>query len=187
MRADESDAQLHERLLAGDGDALAEVYDRYSALVYGVAVRVTGDRAAAEDLTQDVFVRFWERPGTYRPDRGSLRSWICMVARNRALDWIRREGVRARYQLAAVAEQCEQAWVDEGRAWWHEEVAAVRAAVGALPEPQREAVKLAYYGGRSYREVAGDLRIPEGTAKSRLRAALATIADRLSADGIIER
>lgn len=187
MRAGSSDVRLHERLRAGDDDALAEVYDRCSPLVYAVAVRITGNRTAAEILTQDVFVRLWERPEEYRPDRGSLLSWLCMAARRRALEWTRPDRVGAEAEAAGTTEQGERAWVDEARTWPEPEAGAVRAVVQALPEPQREAVLLAYYGGRSYREVAGELRISEATAKSHLRAALARIADSLAAGGITER
>ena len=185
MRGGNSDVQLHERLRAGDDDALAEVYDRCSPLVYAVAVRITGNRTAAEVLTQDVFVRLWERPEAYRPERGSLLSWLCMAARSRALDWTRRDRVGTQGQADVSAEQ--GAWVDEARGWPEPEVGAVRAVIRALPEPQREAVLLAYYSGCTYREVAGRLGIPEGAARSHLRAALARIADSLAAGGITER
>jgi RNA polymerase sigma factor (sigma-70 family) len=183
---DQSDAQFHERLVAGDDDALAEVYDLWSPLVHTVALRVTGDRAAAEDVTQDVFVHLWERPEKYDPQRGALRSWLCMLARSRALDSNRRRQVRARYHATAGAMVTDQAKVDDAITW-EAEVKVVRSAVETLPEPQRAALLLAYYQGHTYREVARELEIPEGTAKSRMRVALATVAKRLTAEGIIER
>jgi RNA polymerase sigma-70 factor (ECF subfamily) len=189
VRRDEADVQLHDRLLAGDDDALAEAYDRWSALVHTLAVRITDDHGAAEEVTQDVFVQLWERPETYDPARGALRSWLCMLARGRAIDWIRRQRTRLRYHASAAIVIEERSAADdvEETVTWETEAKAVRSAVHALPEPQRAAVLLAYYHGRSYREVARDLDIPEGTAKSRLRVALATLAERLTADGIVER
>jgi RNA polymerase sigma-70 factor (ECF subfamily) len=180
------DARLHERLVAGDDDALAEAYDNWSALVYSLAVRLTADHAAAQDITQDVFVRLWERPEVYDPARGTLRTWLCMTARSRAVDWIRRREARARYQAAAADQPHDYAPVDE-TVVWQTEAKAVREAVQALPATQREALMLAYYHGHTYREVATRLAIPEGTAKSRLRAALHSLADHLAAEGILER
>jgi RNA polymerase sigma-70 factor (ECF subfamily) len=181
-----TDVRLHERLLTGDDDALAEAYDCWGALVYSLAVRLTADHAAAEDITQDVFVRLWERPEAYDPQRGTLRTWLCMTARGRAVDWIRRREARTRYQAAAAAQTLDDAAVDE-MVMWQTEAKAVRQAVQALPAMQREALLLAYYHGHTYREVASQLSIPEGTAKSRLRAALHSLADRLASEGILER
>jgi RNA polymerase sigma-70 factor (ECF subfamily) len=185
MPASETDVRLHERLVAGDDDALAEIYDSWSALVFSIAARITGDRAAAEDVTQEVFVRLWERPQAYDPGRGTLRTWLCVAARSRALDWIRRSQTRSRYQAAAGAIAQTPPEVDDG-VILQVEVKAVREAVQALPEHQRSAVMLAFYHQRTYREVARELDIPEGTAKSRLRLGLASLASRLAAEGIID-
>jgi RNA polymerase sigma-70 factor (ECF subfamily) len=186
---DESDARLRERLVAGDGDALAEVYDRWSGLIHTLAMRITDDAAAAEDITQDVFVGLWQRPEAYDPERGTLRTWLCMLARSRALDWTRRREARARYHaVAGATAAAAPAFADIDEAViWHTETKVVREAVQALPDLQRQAVHLAYYRGHTYRQVALALNIPEGTAKSRLRLALANIAERLAAEGILER
>jgi RNA polymerase sigma factor (sigma-70 family) len=183
-RAD--DVRLRERLLAGDDDALAEAYDRWSALVYSLAMRITADHAAAEDVTQDVFVHLWQHPDRYDPHRGALRGWLCLLARSRALDWLRRRRAQDRCHTAAAAIAPAPAGVDDG-ILWQTEAKVIREAVASLPEGQREAVLLAYYRGRTYREVARDLDIPEGTAKWRLRAALSRLADCLAAEDILER
>jgi RNA polymerase sigma factor (sigma-70 family) len=184
------DVQLHERLVAGDEAALAEAYNEFSTLVHTLAARITSDHDAAQDVTQEVFVHLWERPDAYDPQRGALRTWLCLLARRRALDLSRRRQARARYQsTAATAELATHrghADVDEALTW-ETEAKAVREAVRALPDAQREAVLLAYFEGHTYREVARELRIPEGTAKSRLRVALANVADRLADEGILER
>ncbi len=185
MPAPETDVRLHERLIGGDDDALAEVYDSWSALVYSIAARITGDFAAADDVTQEVFVRLWERPQAYDPRRGTLRTWLCVASRSRALDWIRRSQARSRYQTAAGAIADAQTEVDDG-VMLQTEIKAVREAVQSLPEHQRSAVLLAFYHQRTYRQVAKELDIPEGTAKSRLRLGLATLASRLAAEGIID-
>jgi RNA polymerase sigma factor (sigma-70 family) len=186
VRLDDADVRLRERLVAGDEDALAEAYDQWAALVYSLAVRITNDHATAEDVTQDVFVRLWEQPQKFDPARGGLRTWLCMLARGRALDAVRRDSARARYHAMSAAQPHVSADVDEGIIW-ETEAKIVREAVRALPEAQRVVVDLAYRHGRTYREVARELNIPEGTAKSRLRSALAALANRLEAEGIIDR
>jgi RNA polymerase sigma-70 factor (ECF subfamily) len=185
VRPDCDDARLRDRLIAGDDDALAETYDRWSALIHTVAARITDDHAAADDLTQEVFLHLWQSAQAYDPARGTLRAWLCMLARSRALDWIRRREARTRYHAAAPAVG-DAGDVDDA-VIWRTETKVVREAVQALPEAQRSAVLLAYYRGHTYRQVARELNIPEGTAKARLRVALAAIANRLYAEGIAER
>src|SRR5215510_16530104 len=87
---------VRERLVAGDDAALGEVYDQFSSLVYGLALRVIGDARAAEDVSQDVFVWLWERPAAFDPERGSLRSWLGTLTHRRAVDYVRREEARRR-------------------------------------------------------------------------------------------
>jgi RNA polymerase sigma factor (sigma-70 family) len=171
------------QLVAGDQTALAGLYDRYSALVYGVAARVTGDRTAAEEITQDVFTYIWENPGVFDPDRGSLRSWFCMLAHRRAVDRIRRERVRSRGDLRSAQSGPPSPDV-EGDAISAAFAGRIRSAVADLPAAQRAAITLAYFDGLSYREVAQALDIPEGTAKSRMRLGLRRLADVLRAEGI---
>jgi RNA polymerase sigma-70 factor (ECF subfamily) len=184
---EEADARLRERLIDGDDDALAEAYDRWSGLVHNLAARITCEPAAAEDITQEVFLHLWLRPDSFEPARGSLRSWLCVLARSRALDWVRRRAARARYQLAAANRGAvAQPELDDALIW-QSETTTVRDAVRLLPADQRDAIELAYYQGYTYREVAAKLGIPEGTAKSRLRLALAAIANRLVAEGIADR
>jgi RNA polymerase sigma-70 factor, ECF subfamily len=185
MAADPTDVRLRERLVAGDDSALAEAYDRWAILVRTVASRILNDEAAADDITQDVFVRLWECPHEFDPARAALRTWLCIVARSRALDLVRRRMVRDRHVAAAWADR-EHSDVDDALIW-NTETKVVRDAVRSLPDAQRTAVLLAYYEGLTYREVARRLDIPEGTAKSRLRVALAALADRLDAEGILER
>jgi RNA polymerase sigma-70 factor (ECF subfamily) len=184
MPAELGDAGLRERLVAGDDDALAEAYDRWSSLVHTLAVRITADHAAADDITQDVFVYLWQCPHAYDPVRGTLRGWLCLLARRRALDWARRRQVRDRYAATVPGESAGPEVEDV--VLWRAETKVVREAVRALPGPQRDAVLLAYYRGFTYRQVATELSIPEGTAKSRLRLALANLAERLDAEGLTD-
>jgi RNA polymerase sigma-70 factor (ECF subfamily) len=176
------DALLAARLAAGDDHALAEVFDRLAPSVYGGALRVLGNSTAAQDVVQEVFVELWRHPDRYDPAAGTLRTYLMVLARHRAVDVVRSELRRVArqersYRLAPAAPD-ESACAEVMAA---ETASLVRAAVRLLPENQREVVELAYFKGMTFREVAVAVGIPEGTAKSRLRLALAkleTLLDR---------
>ncbi|HEV7523853.1 MAG TPA: sigma-70 family RNA polymerase sigma factor [Acidimicrobiia bacterium] len=174
------------RLVARDPGALTEMYDQFGSYVFGLAARVIGERRAAEDVTQDVFLSLWERPDAFDPERGRLRTFVGTLAHRRAIDLIRREEARRRRTARDAATVLPIPDVDELAIAI---VAAenVRAEVGRLPEEQREAIELAYFGGRTYRQVARELGIPEGTAKSRMRLGLRRISDALTAKGVEHR
>lgn len=176
------EADVCERVVAGDDAALREVYDQYASFVYGLAVRVIGDHRAAEDVSQDVFVSFWERPAAFDPARGSLRTWLGTLTHRRAVDHVRREEARRRRAEREASRAITAPDVEE-MATALLTAERVRAALELLPEEQRRAVHLAYFGGKTYRQVAETLGIPEGTAKSRLRLALRRIAATLEAQG----
>ena len=171
-----TDAFLASRLAAGDDLALAEAFDHYGRAVYSAALRVVGDGASAQDVVQDVFVELWSHPGRYDPAAGSLRTYLIVLARHRAVDLVRSE-------LRRIARQERHHRLTPGP---HPEApadqvlaaamaAAIRDAVQTLPDGQRRVVELAYFEGLTYREVALAAGIPEGTAKSRLRLALAKL------------
>jgi RNA polymerase sigma-70 factor (ECF subfamily) len=177
-----SDALVAARLAAGDERALGEVFDRLAPAVYGAALRVLGDQAAAQDVVQDVFVELWSRPGRYDPAVGTLHAYLVVLARHRAVDLVRSELRRVArqergYRLAPgqpAPAACELVMASQA-------AAAVRAAIALLPDGQRVIVELAYFRGLTCREAAQAAGIPEGTAKSRLRLALArleTVLDR---------
>jgi RNA polymerase sigma factor (sigma-70 family) len=176
------ETDVRDRVVAGDDAALREVYDQYASFVYGLAARVIGDPRAAEDVSQDVFVCFWERPGAFDPARGSLRTWLGTLTHRRAVDHVRREEARRRRTEREAARAVPAPDVEE-MATALLTAERVRAAVDVLPEEHRRAVQLAFFGGKTYRQVAETLGIPEGTAKSRLRLALRRIADALEAEG----
>jgi RNA polymerase sigma factor (sigma-70 family) len=176
------DKEVCERLVAGDEAALGELYDELSPLVYGLAVRVTRDWAAAQDITQEVFVRVWRDPQAFDPARGSWRRWLATMTHRRAVDWVRRSAVRHRRTADAappIATPDPEETAVAGSV-----AKSVQAAVDDLPAPQREAIRLAYFDGQTYRQVAETLGIPEGTAKSRLWTGLRGLAARLEAEGI---
>jgi len=171
-----TDALLGARLAAGDDHALAEVFDGLAAAVYGAALRVLGDCAAAEDVVQDVFVELWTRPGRFDPGAGSLRTYLTVLARHRAVDLLRSELRRLARQERHHRLSPGQRQESPGESVAAAETAGmVRQALRALPDGQRQVVELAYFQGLSFREVAVVAGIPEGTAKSRLRLALAKL------------
>jgi len=175
-----TDALLAARLAAGDDHALTEVFDRLASAVYAAALGVLGEGGAAQDVVQDVFVELWSHPGRYDPAAGKLRTYLIVLARGRAVDMVRSELRRIARQERhhrLVPGPWQPSPCDEVTA--AEAVGAVRAAVRAavrlLPDAQRQVVELAYFEGLSHREVALAAGIPEGTAKSRLRLALAKL------------
>jgi RNA polymerase sigma-70 factor, ECF subfamily len=171
---------LAARLAAGDDHALAEVFDALAQGVYGSALRVLGDNSAAQDVVQDVFVELWRRPGRYDPAVGTLRTYLTVLARHRAVDLVRSELRRVArqersYRLTPVPPEVSAG--DEVLA--AETAGLVRSAVQSLPASQRQVVELAYFEGLTCREVAHAVGIPEGTAKSRLRLAMAKLEEML--------
>lgn len=174
----DADVRLRQRLAAGDDGALGDAYDLCSSLVYGLALRVTRSREAAEEVTQDVFVHLWEHPYAFDPGRGSLRTWLATLAHRRAVDWVRREE-RHRRLLDAVGHTDPVAPIID-LIIADETGARVQRAVAALPQGLREAIELSYYRGRTYRQAAIELGLPEGTVKSRIRSGLRYIAAALA-------
>jgi RNA polymerase sigma-70 factor (ECF subfamily) len=172
-----TDASLMARIAVGDDRALRLIYERYSPLVYGLARRVTASTAHAEEITQEVFVYMWQNPDRFDPDRGTLRAFLGALTHRRAVDEVRRNSRRTaredRVGNDATNLDAPEIGADVERSQTAERV---RAAVSSLPDQQREAVLLAYFGGCTFREVAARLGIPEGTAKSRLRLGLGKLA-----------
>jgi RNA polymerase sigma-70 factor (ECF subfamily) len=171
---DHSDSDLVERLLARDERALQDVIETHSAAVYGMARRVLGDSALADEVAQDTFMAVWRRPGAFDPSRGNLRTFVLGVAHNKAVDLVRKEQRLSRARDVLIQEAGNQSEVPA-----HDESIARRdemtTALAHLSGVQKEALVLAYFGGRTYREVAEELGIPEGTAKTRLRDGLANL------------
>ena len=171
-----SDALLAARLTAGDEGALADAFDRLAPSVYGGALRVLGNGSAAQDVVQDVFVELWSHPDRYDPAAGSLRTYMTVLARHRAVDLLRSELRRvARQERHYRLTPADPAGSASDEVLAAETASAVRAAVQLLPDGQRQVVELAYFEGMTCREVASAMGIPEGTAKSRLRLAMAKL------------
>lgn len=155
---------------------LAELYDLHSPVVFGLARRVTGSREAAEEITQDVFLRLWRDDSTFDPERGSVRSWLCMVAHGLAVTWVRRE-VSQRERLLRTRSAEVSGWnLEESPVEADFEMRSAadgaRASLMELTPVQRESLSLVYFEGLTHRELADALGIPLGTAKSRVRDSL---------------
>jgi RNA polymerase sigma factor (sigma-70 family) len=175
------DRQLAARLMAGDSQAFAHIYAECGRLVLGVSRRVLRDERMAEDVTQEVLAFLWEHPERYDPTRGSVRTWLGLLAHRRSVDRIRAEARRTR--MEALTDPADSADDEADERLVREGICdGVRRALGVLPQEQREALVLAYFEGHSYRQVASDLAIPEGTAKSRIRLALSRMNAILRAD-----
>jgi RNA polymerase sigma-70 factor (ECF subfamily) len=174
------DEDILERLLARDENTFRSVIDTHGSSVFGIASRVLADPNLAEEVAQDTFVALWRRPGAFDPERGSLRSFLLVVARNKAVDLVRKEEARKRAteSLLQEAASASDTPADGERIEDREEI---RRALSQLSLVQREAIVLAYFGGRTYREVARELKIPEGTAKTRLRDGLVRLRALLNA------
>lgn len=168
-RAD--DRALVDRIADGDRSALAVLYGRYASTLLGVAVRILGGRREAEDLVHDVFLEAWRRAGSYRPERGSVRTWLLLRLRSRALDRVRSPRLKRAVSLESTMPDYAERRAAPDDPSIAADRARVRAAVARLPQPQRAVLLLAYFEGRSSTEIADRLELPVGTVKSRLAAA----------------
>ncbi len=177
------DGQLLGEIAAGDDQAFRELYGRYGAPAYGLALRVTGDGTLAQDVVQDAFLAVWTGAGAYDGGRGSVRSWLLSTVHHRAVDVVRREQTqRTRAERAGnrleTSEDFTEKVVEAADLGWHRR--RVRDALGGLPEEQREVVDLMYFDGLTQAQISERLSLPLGTVKSRcllgmrkLRTALA--------------
>ncbi len=182
---DASDANLVLAVARYREDALAELYRRHAGAVYGLARRVLWDTQLAEEVVQEVFLRIWTAPERYDPDRGSIRSYLLTQTHGRAVDLLRSEGSRKIREERDALQAAESGYDVEREVWDLALAEGVREAVSTLPEGERRAVELAYFGGYTYREVADLLGEPEGTVKGRIRSALRRLNGALVSSGIL--
>ncbi len=173
---DSADAEIVARLRRGDRSAVDDLYERFRRPAFALARRVLADDVLAEDVLQDAFLSVWRDPGAYDGSRGTFASWFLAMVHHKAVDAVRREESQRRRQARAEDEvvlSAPMATADvEDDAWSRLVAEQVRSALGSLPDAQREALTLAYYGGYTQREVAALTRAPLGTVKTRMLAGM---------------
>jgi RNA polymerase sigma-70 factor (ECF subfamily) len=177
-----SDESLFSRMAAGDAEAFAAFYDRHESLFFGLAVRILWDESEAEDVLQDAAVLMWERVPLYKPELGRPLSWAIAVLRNKALDRLRANRRRAESLDRATSElqSTERHGVAEGTGGMgRESLELARQCLEELPTDQREALRLAYFGGLTQSEIAERLGQPLGTIKARIRRGMLAMRDAL--------
>jgi RNA polymerase sigma-70 factor (ECF subfamily) len=159
---------LLARIGAGDESAMSDLYGRYSGIVYGVALRVLGSTAAAEDVLQEVFLQLWRNPQAFDSDRGKLAPWLAVIARNRAIDLLRKRPMEEGIDELPIStgvnledEASERMAIDK-----------VRGVLTQLPAEQRKALEMAYFEGMTHTEIAAKMGDPLGTVKTRIRYGL---------------
>lgn len=170
------DSRLLSAIQSGSQDAMASFFDRYSGLVYSIAMRVLNDSGEAEDVMQEIFIQIWQDPGKFVSGRGSLGGWLVVVARNRAIDRLRRRKPSDPVELFALPSSVNLDRESE-RALLLERV---RGVMAGLPLEQRQSVELAFFDGLSHSEIAEKTGEPLGTVKTRIRLALIAIRKELS-------
>lgn len=179
-----SDAGLVVAISRYHQDALAEAYRRHAGAVFGLARRLLADAALAEEIVQEVFLRLWNHPDKFDPGRGSLRSYLLAQCHGRSVDLLRSETSRRRREENDLRRTAEGGYDLEREVWDLALADHVRDALDTLPEGERQAIRLAYLGGHTYREVAAMLGEPEGTVKSRIRSGLKRLRTEFVAAGV---
>ena len=178
-------AGLLARIAVGDQSALAELYDVSSAKVFGLAMKILGDHAAAEETTLDVYTQVWRRISTYDVERGTPGSWLMTLAKNRAIDRFRSSYLERGRQvpLEEAAESPGREETPEQYSAGQERQRLVQEALATLSVEQRQAIALAYYWGLSQSEIADQLKLPLGTVKTRVRLGLIKLREVLAPHG----
>ncbi len=173
------------RIAAGDQSALAELYDASSANVFGLAMKILGDRAAAEETTLDVYTQVWRRISMYDAQRGTPGSWLMTLAKNRAIDRFRSSYLERGRQvpLDQAAELPGNEATPEQYSARLERQRLVQSALAILSTEQRQAIALAYYWGMSQSEIADQLKLPLGTVKTRIRLGMIRLREVLAPHG----
>ena len=178
-----ADEELMPLVGRKDPEAFEVLYDRHGGAAYSLAYRIVGDRAAAEEVTQEAFISVWRSGARFDATRGSVRSWLLSVLRNRAIDFLRSRAGKApklSFDDDAVLEQRPAEERTEDEALRRETAAELRGALAELPGEQAKVIELAYFGGFSHSEIARILGLPMGTVKGRMRLGLEKIRGELA-------
>ena len=179
-----SDEALVALAARSEQTALGELYDRYGRPAYGLALRILRDEALAEDAVQEAFLSLWRSASRYVPEKGKASTWILTLVHRRAVDLVRREERRRADSLHDAPEPADDGRGADEEAWLRLQRERVQAALRQLPDQQREALELAYYGGFTQSELAERLGQPLGTIKSRMFAGLSRLRELLGDPGM---
>jgi len=179
---DLGDEDLMQLVQRTDPDAFEVVYDRHAAVAFSLAYRMCGTRSLAEEVVQDAFLSIWRSGGRYDRTRGSVRTWILGITHHRAIDTLRRGVVQDRHRASdeGIEERLASEDLTEVEVARREEALEVRGALDDLPDDQRRAIELAYFGGFTQSEIAEMLGVPIGTVKGRMRLGLEKMRGRLA-------
>jgi RNA polymerase sigma factor, sigma-70 family len=170
------DAELLQRIRRGDEGGMAELYDRFSAVVFSAALRVLSEASQAEDVLQEVFLQLWRNPSAFDANRGSLAAWLAVIARHRAIDHLRRRRPETDFEEVVLS-------VDPGldsQAARSEAIGRIRGVMESMSDEQRSAVEMAFFEGLTHTEIAEKTGEPLGTIKTRIRSALIAIRKALA-------
>jgi len=171
LKEAQNDASLLAAIRGGDEGAMAALYDRYSPIVYAVALRVLADTGAAEDVLQEIFLQLWRNPGLFDASRGNLAPWLAVITRNRSIDGLRKR--RPESDIADIIVSVEPDMA--GDAERSRAMEKVRGVLGSMPPAQRSALEMAYFEGLSHSEIAAKTGEPLGTVKTRIRSGLLSL------------
>ncbi len=172
-----SDLTLITAIRSGDQGAMAALYDRYSSIVYAIALRVLQDTGAAEDVLQDIFMQLWRNPGAFDSSRGNMAAWLAVIARHRAIDFLRRRRPENDIEDIVVSVEPDMASdADRSRT-----MDKVRGVLETMSTPQRSALEMAYFEGLTHAEISEKTGEPLGTIKTRIRTGLQSLRKVLAA------
>jgi RNA polymerase sigma-70 factor (ECF subfamily) len=175
------DEKLISLIVQSQEEALAQLYDRYSRLIFSLALAIVNDRATAEEITLDVFMRVWQKAGSYRSDQAKVSTWLTHIARHHAIDVVRRRSARPDHYAATWEDAMPNSQLPEPDPQEFAELSQqrerVQAALAQLPADQKQALVLAYFKGYTQRQIAEKLKQPLGTIKTRLRLAMQKLRD----------
>jgi len=179
-QAQEKDVELLQAIVARDEAALAQLYDRYRVILFGLLMRILNNRAEAEDVLQEVFLQVWRRAADFDAIRGRPFTWLVTLARSRGIDRLRTLAARERVAVAGAREETEAVSDAASDAFRSEQRGLVTNALAQLPDEQKRALMLAYFDGLTQSEIAARLGAPLGTVKTRMRSGLAKLRELLA-------
>ena len=165
------DAALIARMRAGDQSAMSDLYDRYSGVVYGVALRVLANTTAAEDVVQEIFLQLWRKPDSFNAERGKLGPWLAVIARNRAIDHLRKRPMEDDIDELPISTGVDL----ESDSAQKLAIEKIRGVLAQLPQDQRRVLEMAFFEGMTHSEIAGKTGEPLGTVKTRIRTGLLAV------------